>query len=138
MKKFPFIPDRSIVSLVPNESRIVHVYDGKEIYSLRVVGVLSRHCPGSLMFMFEKLNEEKEVEKRILYTGPFRFEDALAPLTSLTGLHQDNKPLIIHELYLDTMFCSPNYQAFPTRKNAEEKIWQICQRWIMKNGMFKG
>ena len=137
MEKFPLIPDRSIVSLAPHEPKTVHVYDSVNIYSLRVVGIPSNHCPGSLMFMFERLNMEKELERRILYTGDFRFDDPTVPLTSLQSLHVDNTPLPIHEMYLDTTFCSPSYLSFPTRKNAEEKIWQICQRWIRKNGMFK-
>ena len=137
LKKFPFIPDRSIVGLKLNEPKLVYVYDGVNIYSLKVTGLPSNHCPGSLMFMFERLNMEKEVEKRILYTGDFRFDDPSVPLTSLQSLHLNNSPLPINELYLDTKFCSPNYLSFPTRKNAEEKIWQICQRWIRKNGMFK-
>ena len=137
LKKFPFIPDRSIVSLKLNEPQLVYVYDGVNIFSLRVVGLPSNHCPGSLMFMFERLDMDKEVEKRVLYTGDFRFDDPLVPLTSLHSLHVNNSPLTIHEMYLDTKFCSPSYQSFPTRKNAEDKIWQICQRWIRKNGMFK-
>ena len=137
LKKFPFIPDRSIVSLKHGEPILVFVYDSVNIYSLNVVGLPSNHCPGSLMFMFERLNTEKIVEKRILYTGDFRFEDPSMPLSSLHALHVNNSPLQIHELYLDTKFCSTQYPAFPTRKNAEEKIWQICQRWVRKNGMFK-
>ena len=56
---------------------------------------------------------------------------------SAQSLHNGNSPLELHELYLDTSYCSPHYQTFPTRDQSEEKIWELCQKWIRKNGMFK-
>ena len=44
---------------------------------------------------------------------------------------------MLDELYLDTTYCSPQYETFPTRAESEEKIWELCQKWIRKNGMFK-
>ena len=52
-------------------------------------------------------------------------------------LHTGDSPLELDELYLDTSYCSPHYQTFPTRTQSEEKIWELCQKWIRKNGMFK-
>ena len=93
-------------------------------------GVPSNFCPGSLMFLFERLDTERCLEKRILYTGDFRLDDArtcLRSLASLRPLHGPDPaaPLRIHELYLDTTFCSPAFPSFPTRRNAEEKIWEV-------------
>ena len=65
LKRFPLTPDRCISSLVPHQPQHVHVYDGTDIYTLRVTGVPSNYCPGSLMFLFEKLDMEKNVTKRI-------------------------------------------------------------------------
>ena len=82
----------------------------------------------------------QQVEKRILYTGDFRFDDPRTPLGKLPclqSLHRDGVPLVLDELYLDTTYCSLAYPAFPARKNAAEKIWEICQRWVRRNGMFK-
>ena len=52
-------------------------------------------------------------------------------------LHRGSTPLLLDELYLDTTYCSPQYKTFPTRAESEEKIWELCQKWIRKNGMFK-
>ena len=41
-------------------------------YTLRVTAMDANHCPGSVMFLFEKLSAGGEVELRILYTGDFR------------------------------------------------------------------
>ena len=81
-----------------------------------------------------------QVEKRILYTGDFRFDDPRTPLGNLPclqSLHRDGVPLVLDELYLDTTYCSLAFPAFPARKNAAEKMWEICQRWVRRNGMFK-
>ena len=151
------MPERCITSLTPHEPHLVHVYDGRDMFRLRVTGIPSQFCPGSLMFLFERLEEtEKEVElslrtvtsllyspqveKRILYTGDFRFDDPRTPLGSLPclqSLHREGVPLELDELYLDTTFCSLAFPAFPARKNAEEKMWEICQRWVRRNGMFR-
>jgi len=137
LKKFPLFPEKTIVALIPNEPCTIHVYDSCDIFKLRATAIPSNHCPGSLMFLFEKLDSEGEVCKRILYTGDFRFDNPLVPLTTLRSLHKGSKPLDIDEMYLDTTFCSPQYLTFPTRKESEEKIWELCQKWIRKNGMFK-
>lgn len=131
------LPDRAVVELIPNEPKTVHVYDSKEIYSVRITAIGANHCPGSVMFLFERLDQDGAVCKRILYTGDFRY-DSHRPLTDLSALHDGNKtPIAIDEMYLDTTFCSPQYETFPTRREAEEKIWELCQKWIKRNGMFK-
>ena len=137
LKKFPLLPEKTIVALIPNEPRTIHVYDSCDIFKLRATAIPSNHCPGSLMFLFERLDAEGEVCKRILYTGDFRLDNSLLPLTSLRSLHDGFTPLDIDEIYLDTTFCSPQYLTFPTRQESEEKIWELCQKWIRKNGMFK-
>ena len=137
-KKFPDIPDNAIEELIPNQPHTIAVSDSCEFYNLRVTALQANHCPGSLMFMFERLDAEGAVSKRILYTGDFRFDNPQAPLSNLQALHSGSSPLIIliDEMYLDTTFCSTKYLNFPSRKSAEEKIWDICQKWIKKNGMF--
>ena len=140
LKTFPLTPERCITSLVPHEPHIVHVYDGVDIFTVRVTGVPSHFSSGSLMLMFERLDLERNVVKRILFTGHFRLDDYkkhLQDIPSLQCLHENSEPLMIDELYLDTTFCSLSYPSFPTRDNAEEKIWQVCQRWVRRNGMFK-
>ena len=133
-KKYPDISRDSIVELLPNHAQTITVRDETIVYCLRVTAINANHCPGSLMFLMEKLDFAGEVSTRVLYTGDFRFDNLLGkPLTSLQALHSGTVPLHIDEMYLDTTFCSSNYTSFPTRQVAEESIWRICQEWIKKN-----
>ena len=119
----------------------------------------ANHCPGSVMFLFERLEglrHSTKVARRILYTGDFRF--LLNPnihylscvcihsflfrfdhtsgnfvTPELASLHdRQGKPLPLDELYLDTTFCSPLYKTFPTREEAQEEIWRLCKKWVTK------
>jgi len=133
------IPEKAIVELMPNQPKTVHVYDKSDhsMYYIKITAFGANHCPGSLMFLYERLNSEGEIIKRILYTGDFRY-DSDAPLTELKALHDRlSQPLIIDEMYLDTTFCSEQYESFPTRREAEEKIWEQCDKWIKRNGKYR-
>ena len=47
---------------------------------LKVTAVPANHCPGSVMFLFERLDglrHSTKVARRILYTGDFRFQQSL-------------------------------------------------------------
>ena len=68
---------QAIVALHPNEAKTIHVYDSRDIYKLRTTAVPSHHCPGSVMLLFERLDDECEVVRRILYTGDFRLDNPL-------------------------------------------------------------
>ena len=79
LKKFPLMPERCITSLTPHEPHLLHVYDGRDMFRLRVTGIPSHFCPGSLMFLFERLEEaEEEAEEEV--------EPTLLTVTSLTSL----------------------------------------------------
>ena len=43
LQRFPLTPDRCLASLQPHQPRSLHVYDGAEIYWLRVTGILFSH-----------------------------------------------------------------------------------------------
>ena len=78
-------------------------------------------------FLFEK------DDRRILYTGDFRLENRKLP--TLTGLHNSSgEPLKIDYMYLDTTFCTKEYEKFPPRTEAIEAIWELVRGWIHKNG----
>ena len=78
-------------------------------------------------FLFER------DDLRILYTGDFRLENRKLP--TLTGLHNSSgEPLKIDQMYLDTTFCSKEYEKFPPRTEAIEAIWELVRGWIHKNG----
>jgi len=137
------IPVRTIHVLNNNEPHTLHSYDGDEIYFLQVTAVPANHCPGSVMFLFERLEglrHSTKVARRILYTGDFRFDHTSGNFVTpeLASLHdRQGKPLPLDELYLDTTFCSPLYKTFPTREEAQEEIWRLCKKWVTKNGMYK-
>ena len=101
-------------------------------YSLRVTAINAHHCPGSVMFLFERLDQCGLVTKRILYTGDFRFEEPTT-IESIKALHCGGTPLHIDEMFLDTTFLSKEYPSFPTRKEAENKILKISHDWLRKN-----
>jgi len=71
-----------------------------------------------------------------LYTGDFRLENVKLP--TLTNLHSlAGEPLKIDVMYLDTTFCSKEYENFPLRDHAYEAIWELVNSWIRKNGMYR-
>ena len=95
----------------------------------------AEHCPGSVMFLFER--EEANLQTRILYTGDFRLENL--KLEALTALHDSQgQPLKLDQLYLDTTFCSKEYENFPPRDEALDHVWRLVDGWIRKNGKFIG
>ena len=123
---------QAIVALHPNEAKTIHVYDSRDIYKLRTTAVPSHHCPGSVMLLFERLDDECEVVRRILYTGDFRLDNPLMSMTDSLrvgcvmpmlvmkcdphqSLHCGRTPLRIDEMYLDTNYCSLQYKTFPSR-----------------------
>ena len=67
-KKYPDIPRDAIAELLPNHPQTITVSDSCTSYSLRVTAVNANHCPGSLMFLMERLDSAGTVSKRILYT----------------------------------------------------------------------
>ncbi len=117
-------------------AKTIDVYDKltQAFYKLKVTPIRADHCPGSVMFLFEVV----EKDKRILYTGDFRFDKI--PLDRIEALHHPDdlaKPLRIDEMFLDTTFCSREYETFPSRTEAMEKIWSLVSGWIKKNGMYR-
>ena len=59
---YKIIPAQAIVALQLNEARTIHVYDSRDIYKLRTTAIPSHHCPGSVMLLFERLDDEVDLE----------------------------------------------------------------------------
>ena len=136
VKKFKDINERWITALSHNEPVVLNIFDrGKnDMYKLKVTSIPAQHCPGSVMFLFAI--GEDVTKRNILYTGDFRFENQR--LDSIHALHDtEGKTLPIHEMYLDTTFCSSNYTEFPTRDQAIQRMWGLVHSWIRKNGMYR-
>jgi hypothetical protein len=116
----------------------VNVYDkaAKQdlFYKVRVTAIPANHCPGSVMFLFEHLVDNYT----ILYTGDFRLENV--KLSTLDALHRRDdfrKPIEVDQMYLDTTFCTKQFETFPTRDEAIDNIWHLVSGWIRKNGMYR-
>lgn len=140
VKKFHLIPkkQRFICDLPHNEPRTIVVFDQAKssMYKIRVTLIPANHCPGSVMFLFESLKDDGELNKRILYTGDFRFEGL--SLDTLSALHDDNGQVLpIDELFLDTTFCSKSYLNFPSREESLQAIWNLVIGWVKKNGKYR-
>ena len=135
LSQFEDIEPRMVTEVALNTPLVIPVQTPhSEHYSLRVTAVCANHCPGSVMFMFEKLDREENVETRILYTGAFRFDDGRPLQSRLSALHDsDGTPLFLDALYLDTTFMNSNYQNFCSRKDAEKEIWELVKSWVGKN-----
>ena len=133
LSQFEDIEPRMVTEVALNTPLVIPVQTPhSEHYSLRVTAVSSNHCPGSVMFMFEKLNREENVETRILYTGAFRFDDGRPLQSRLSALHDsDGTPLLLDALYVDA--TASKYNTFCDRRTAETKIWEHVRSWVGKN-----
>jgi len=59
-------------------------------------------------------------------------------LEGVAALHgADGRPLRLDELYLDTTFASKHYLHFPKRSAALNRVWELAQEWIRRNGMYR-
>jgi len=144
LKKFAArgLDSKWICVLPHNSPRTVNVFNKAKaaMFKLRVTAIPANHCPGSVMFLFEAMQEppdEETPEWRILYTGDFRFEEPF-DLSSLQALHDPHGNVIrVDEMFLDTTFASNDYKSFPSREEALVKIWDKVQGWVRKNGLYK-
>ncbi len=146
VRKHPNLDERYVKDLFPNQPAEVRVFDKAEgcFTHVRVTAIPAQHCPGSVMFLFEKLDDGdgggREVTRRVLYTGDFRLESSATWedwSRELPALHGGADPLRIDEMYLDTTFCSDEYPTFPSRQEAMARVWAIVQDWVKKNGLYK-
>jgi len=77
----------------------------------------ARHCPGSVMFLFDGYFG------RILYTGDFRYEEGMLDQGSLSELKSNP----VDVLYIDNTYCSPKC-VFPSREEAKRQIINIIEQ----------
>ncbi|CAL7939816.1 unnamed protein product [Xylocopa violacea] len=96
---------------------------------LTVIAISAGHCPGSVMFLFEKDNVS------VLYTGDFRINPM--DFSKLKCLHyREHSKLIpktFTKVYLDTTFLSNDFRTLPTRLESVTKVCDITKYWLNKN-----
>ncbi|KAI4494964.1 hypothetical protein M0804_001165 [Polistes exclamans] len=110
------------------DTQVVIEYDDQQgnNHVVVVLSVSAGHCPGSLMFLFEK------EDKLILYTGDFRIHpDDLSKLRSL-HIKQGSRllPKKFDKIYLDTTFLNPDFSYLPSRKESITKIYEAIKEWL--------
>ena len=66
-----------LMNIVPVDVTVKHETGD---YQMRVIAVDAGHCPGSVMFLFQRLDIDGNILKTILYTGDFRLDNPLIPL----------------------------------------------------------
>ena len=85
--------------------------------TMTVTLIDARHCPGSVMFLFDGYFG------RILYTGYFRYEEGMLDKGSSSVL----KSNAVDVLYIDNTFCSPKC-VLPSRQKAKRQIIRIIEQ----------
>ena len=85
----------------------------------------ARHCPGSVMFVFDGYFG------RILYTGSFRYEEDRLDQGWLSELKSNP----VDVLYIDNTFCSPKC-VLPTRQEAKRQIIDIIEQHSRQRVVF--
>lgn len=106
----------AIVEVPPSE-----IYHQPQILTVTVIP--AGHCPGSVMFFFEK------EDMKILYTGDVRLAKGdIRKMKQL--LNGDGNVKNIDTLYLDTTFFSSSYDYFPPRKISAEVVCNLISEWL--------
>ncbi|KYN40113.1 Protein artemis, partial [Trachymyrmex septentrionalis] len=98
-------------------------YNSEETDILFVTFISAGHCPGSVMFAFEKM------DKLILYTGDFRINPKdYHKIKSLN--YCDDFPKKFDNVYLDTTFLSHDFIHLPTRIESINVMCKVVKKWL--------
>lgn len=90
-----------------------------EVPGIRVRGLDANHCPGSMLFLFEK------AKQRVLHCGDFRASPRHLKHPLLTPGKDGVKGQRIDVVYLDTTYLNPKY-AFPSQKSVIDTCSTMC------------
>ncbi|GMH41261.1 hypothetical protein BSKO_09171 [Bryopsis sp. KO-2023] len=116
LNKWPGLEEKIVTVTVGDAVDLCLTSRNEERLCVTVTPIDARHCPGSVMFLFEGSFG------RILHTGDFRWEleDGCmeVPDVLLTGP--------IDRLYLDNTYCNPEYK-FPPRSSEIKRIVDIVK-----------
>lgn len=123
-------PETCVKSLVLHERVSVEYKNENGATDVLFVTCLNAgHCPGSVMFLFEK------ADKLILYTGDFRINPAdfskIIPLHFRSG--SELLPKKLTKVYLDTTFLNLSFATFPTRKESITIMCNVIKDWLMRS-----
>jgi len=121
----------SYIRDIPINEKILVEYKHKDHNNhVFVTCISSGHCPGSIMFLFEKRNSEL-----ILYTGDFRINPLdykkITPLHFYKGINKSKKK--ITAMYLDTTLLNPDFAFLPIRKESMNVMSKAVTEWLDKS-----
>ncbi|XP_076040079.1 protein artemis-like isoform X2 [Oratosquilla oratoria] len=114
----PLPPEESVRITVPNVAE-------EAAHQLMVTLIPAGHCPGSVMFLFERRGST------VLYTGDFRV--GVGEVARLSALHHsDGTTKQVDSLHIDTTFCHRDIMHFPSREESATAIGQLVEEWLAK------
>lgn len=121
---------RCIMDIDINDKRLIQYrHEGRD-RDVFVTCITAGHCPGSVMFLFEKMNSEL-----ILYTGDFRMNrldyKRIVPLHSDNGANRSKREIAV--VYLDTTFLNPDFASFPLRTESMRAVCDAAKEWLDQN-----
>ncbi|KAF7259167.1 hypothetical protein EG68_03251 [Paragonimus skrjabini miyazakii] len=99
-----------------------------------VLAMDANHCPGSVMFLFRI----PRTNQFILHTGDFRFNLSMlnppSPLADFVPQGDSHRqlPSQLHSIYLDTTYCSSQYD-FPTQEQIISAAIKVTRERLQKN-----
>lgn len=125
-----FYTDSCVKHIDIDERQYLRYKHKNNVEVLHVTCISADHCPGSVMFLFEKN------DKLILYTGDFRIDPR--NYKDIKSLHVypynvGNIPKKLTKIYLDTTFLDHNYTILPTRKESMRAICKETTKWLEEN-----
>ncbi|CAH8501998.1 unnamed protein product [Schistosoma turkestanicum] len=102
-----------------------------KIDNVEVTALDANHCPGSLMFLFYVPSNQRTY----LHTGDFRYTpDMLTYPSILTNYLSENnateKLSRIHSIFLDTTYCSSQYD-FPTQVDVIHGALEVTRSYLI-------
>ncbi|XP_020299443.1 protein artemis isoform X2 [Pseudomyrmex gracilis] len=131
LNKYNFYEDHieTYVKEINVDQKVLIAYKNETDLCIYVTCISAGHCPGSVMFLFEKNDEV------ILYTGDFRINSR--DYKKIAPLHVCNEfgvfPKKLTKLYLDTTFLDPNFASFPSRKECINVMCKVVTDWLEKS-----
>ncbi|XP_055911819.1 protein artemis-like [Eupeodes corollae] len=118
--QFPNIANAIETIEIETPLELRYNFNGKDI-ELVVTALSAKHCPGSVMFIFET------AAQTVLYTGDFRV------LRSHFHQYDFIKMKTIDTVYLDSTFLSEIFNEFPTQRESISEICSLIREWLDKH-----
>ncbi|XP_055843298.1 protein artemis-like [Episyrphus balteatus] len=115
--QFPNISNAIETIEIESPLELKYILNGNEI-ELIVTALPAKHCPGSVMFLFETTTQT------VLYTGDCRI------LPSHFQQYDILKNKTVDSIHLDSTFLSERFYEFPTQYESISEICSLIHEWL--------